>query len=92
DGGSLASKHYAASGSYINRMSNYCKGCRYNVKQRSGDQACPFNSLYWDFLDRHHEQLRRNPRMALVIKQLERLEPAALTAIRSTAALHRPSC
>ncbi|MFZ9281274.1 MAG: cryptochrome/photolyase family protein [Prochlorococcaceae cyanobacterium] len=92
DGGSLASKPYAASGSYINRMSNYCKGCRYNVKQRSGDQACPFNSLYWDFLDRHHEQLRRNPRMALVIKQLERLEPAALTAIRSTAALHRPSC
>jgi len=90
DGGRLASKPYAASGAYINRMSNYCKGCRYNVKQRSGDQACPFNSLYWDFLDRHHEQLRRNPRMALVIKQLERLEPEVLAEIRSTAALHRP--
>ena len=90
DGGRLASKPYAASGAYINRMSNYCKGCRYDVKQRSGDQACPFNSLYWDFLDRHHEQLRRNPRMALVIKQLERLGPEVLADIRSTAALHRP--
>ncbi|MGL6133698.1 MAG: cryptochrome/photolyase family protein, partial [Prochlorococcaceae cyanobacterium] len=57
DGGLLASKPYAASGNYINRMSSYCKGCRYNVKQRTGPDACPFNALYWDFLARHREQL-----------------------------------
>ncbi|MFM1811112.1 MAG: hypothetical protein RLZZ336_50 [Cyanobacteriota bacterium] len=89
DGGLLASKPYAASGAYINRMSTYCKGCRYNVKLRSGDQACPFNSLYWDFLARHQEQLRRNPRMALVMKQLEKLDAAELDAIRATAQAHR---
>ena len=88
DGGRLASKPYAASGNYINRMSTYCKGCRFNVKQRSGDEACPFNSLYWDFLARHADQLRANPRMALVMKQLERLPPEELAAIRATAAAH----
>jgi deoxyribodipyrimidine photolyase-related protein len=88
DGGRLASKPYAASGNYINRMSTYCKGCRFNVKQRSGTDACPFNSLYWDFLARHAEHLRANPRMALVIKQLDRLSPEELAAIRATAAAH----
>jgi deoxyribodipyrimidine photolyase-related protein len=89
DGGLLASKPYAASGSYINRMSTYCKGCRYNVKQRSGPQACPFNALYWDFLARHLESLGRNPRMALVMKQLAKLPSEDLAAIRSTAAAQR---
>jgi deoxyribodipyrimidine photolyase-related protein len=88
DGGRLASKPYAASGNYINRMSNYCKGCRFNVKQRSGTDSCPFNSLYWDFLARHAAHLRANPRMALVIKQLDRLPPEELDAIRATAAAH----
>lgn len=88
DGGLLASKPYAASGNYINRMSSYCKGCRYNVKQRTGPDACPFNALYWDFLARHREQLGRNPRMALVMKQLEKFPPEELAAIRSTAAAH----
>jgi deoxyribodipyrimidine photolyase-related protein len=88
DGGRLASKPYAASGNYINRMSTYCKGCRFNVKQRSGTDACPFNSLYWDFLARHADQLRANPRMGLVIKQLDRLPPEELAAIRATAAAH----
>ncbi len=88
DGGRLASKPYAASGNYINRMSTYCKGCRFNVKQRSGTDACPFNSLYWDFLARHAADLRANPRMALVMKQLERLPPEELAAIRATAAAH----
>jgi len=88
DGGRLASKPYAASGNYINRMSTYCKGCRYSVKQRSGHGACPFNSLYWDFLARHAAQLRANPRMALVMKQLERLPAEELAAIRATAAQH----
>ncbi len=89
DGGLLASKPYAASGAYINRMSGYCKGCRYNVKARSGEEACPFNGLYWDFLARHQEQLRRNPRMALVMKQLEKMAPGELGAIRAQAQAHR---
>ena len=88
DGGLLASKPYAASGNYIKRMSTYCKGCRYDVKQRSGEQACPFNALYWDFLARHAEGLRRNPRMGLVMKQLEKIPPEQLELIRTTAAEH----
>jgi deoxyribodipyrimidine photolyase-related protein len=88
DGGRLASKPYAASGNYINRMSTYCKGCRFNVKQRSGTDSCPFNSLYWDFLARHAALLRANPRMGLMIKQLDRLQPEELDAIRATAAAH----
>jgi deoxyribodipyrimidine photolyase-related protein len=86
DGGLLASKPYAASGNYIRRMSNYCRGCRYDVKARSGAQACPFNALYWDFLARHAALLRGNPRMALVLRQLDRLDPTELQAIRATAA------
>ena len=89
DGGLLASKPYAASGAYINRMSTYCKGCRFNVKARHGPDACPFNSLYWDFLARHQAQLGRNPRMGLMMKQLAKLDAAELDAIRATAADHR---
>ena len=85
DGGLLASKPYAASGSYINRMSTYCKGCRYNVKERSGPSACPFNVLYWDFLARHRAALRANPRMALMMRQLEKVPAEELEAIRTTA-------
>ena len=89
DGGRLASKPYAASGNYIKRMSNYCKGCSYDVKQRTGPKACPFNSLYWDFLARHEPELKRNHRMGLVMKQLSKLPEEELAAIRSTAAQHR---
>ena len=89
DGGRLASKPYAASGNYIKRMSTYCKGCRYDVKKRTGPNACPFNSLYWDFLDRHAEALRRNPRMGLVMKQLDKLPEAELEQIREAAQQHR---
>ncbi|MEB3306999.1 MAG: cryptochrome/photolyase family protein [Cyanobacteriota bacterium] len=85
DGGRLASKPYAASGNYINRMSTYCRDCRYDPKQRTGAEACPFNTHYWDFLDRHREQLQNNPRMALVMKQLQRLVPDELNAIRQQA-------
>jgi deoxyribodipyrimidine photolyase-related protein len=91
DGGRLASKPYAASGNYIRRMSSYCQGCRYDPKQRSGPRACPFNSLYWDFLMRHDASLRANPRMALVMRQLQRLEPAEREAIQAAAAAHRAS-
>jgi deoxyribodipyrimidine photolyase-related protein len=89
DGGRLASKPYAASGNYIRRMSTYCQGCRYDPRQRSGPKACPFNSLYWDFLARHAHELRRNPRMGLVLKQLDRLPAEELSAIRASAACHR---
>jgi deoxyribodipyrimidine photolyase-related protein len=89
DGGRLASKPYAASGSYIRRMSNYCQGCQYDVKARSGPRACPFNALYWDFLARHQPELSANPRMGLVMRQLERLDPQELNCIRATAAGHR---
>jgi deoxyribodipyrimidine photolyase-related protein len=88
DGGLLASKPYAASGNYINRMSTYCKGCRYSPKQRTGPTACPFNALYWDFLARHVDVLHTNPRMALVIRQLDRIPADELGAIRATASAH----
>lgn len=64
DGGRLASKPYAASGAYIDRMSDYCGSCRYNVKLKTGPDACPFNALYWHFLDRNRAKLGRNPRLA----------------------------
>ena len=89
DGGRLASKPYAASGNYIHRMGTYCRGCRYDVKQRHGPQACPFNAQYWDFLERHQAELAANPRMALVMKQLEKLGDTERAGIRTTAALHR---
>lgn len=72
DGGVVASKPYAASGAYINRMSNYCKGCRYDVKLRTGDNACPFNALYWNFLSQHRNKLASNPRMGQMIRTYDR--------------------
>ncbi|WP_221793261.1 cryptochrome/photolyase family protein [Aquisediminimonas sediminicola] len=72
DGGLLASKPYAASGAYINRMSNYCGSCRYDVKQRTGRAACPFNALYWDFIARHRDKIANNPRMAQMIRTYDK--------------------
>ena len=86
DGGKLGSKPYAASGAYINRMSDYCKGCAYDVKLKSGAKACPFNYLYWDFLARNREKLARNPRMAQMYMTLDRLAPEARAAGRASAA------
>ena len=63
DGGLLASKPYAASGNYINKMSDYCAACRYDVKEKTSENACPFNALYWDFLARNDDVLRGNPRL-----------------------------
>ncbi|MCB1217863.1 cryptochrome/photolyase family protein [bacterium] len=74
DGGYLASKPYAASGSYINRMSDYCRACRYDVKQRTGEDACPFNYLYWDFLERNRSLLAANPRMSMTYRTWERMD------------------
>jgi deoxyribodipyrimidine photolyase-related protein len=85
DGGVMASKPYAATGQYIDRMSNHCAGCRYKPAQRTGDRACPFTVLYWDFLARHEALLGKNPRMALQVKNLARIAPADLATIRAQA-------
>jgi len=72
DGGLMASKPYAATGKYIDRMSNYCKGCRYKPSESTGEEACPFTKMYWDFLLRHRELLAKNPRMVMQIRNLDR--------------------
>ena len=82
DGGMLASKPYAASGAYINRMSDYCGNCRYDVKQRTGPNACPFNALYWDFIARNETKLRGNPRMAMPYRNWQRMTDADKIALR----------
>jgi deoxyribodipyrimidine photolyase-related protein len=74
DGGIVASKPYVSSGAYINRMSDYCGGCSYRVSQKTGDGACPFNLLYWGFLDRHRARFERNPRMAQMYRTWDRMD------------------
>ncbi|MEJ7584597.1 MAG: hypothetical protein WKF43_11050 [Acidimicrobiales bacterium] len=76
----MATKPYASGGAYINRMSDHCGGCTYNPRQRVGDDACPFTTLYWDFLVRHRDRLSRNHRMAQAIGGLDRLRD--LDAVR----------
>ena len=83
DGGMMATKPYAAGGNYIDTMSDYCRPCRYDRKQRVGDDACPFTTLYWDFLDRHHDVLVKNPRIARQVRASERLSD--LPAVRARA-------
>jgi deoxyribodipyrimidine photolyase-related protein len=86
DGGLLASKPYAASGAYINRMSNYCAACRYDVKQRTGPNACPFNALYWDFMARHRDKVGRNPRMAQMVRTYDNFPADEQARIAESAA------
>ena len=86
DGGVLGSKPYAASGNYINKMSDYCKGCRYDVKKKVGPDSCPFNSLYWDFLDRNADKLPHNPRLGQVYSTWRRMSAIDRNAIKATAA------
>jgi len=81
DGGLLGSKPYVSSGAYINRMSNYCKSCRYNVKEKIGKTACPFNSLYWNFIDRHEATLSNNPRMGMAYRNWNKMEPETRRAL-----------
>ncbi|MGI9246152.1 MAG: cryptochrome/photolyase family protein [Steroidobacteraceae bacterium] len=81
DGGLLGSKPYVATGKYVDRMSNYCAQCRYAPERASGADACPFTALYWDFLARHRDRFAAHPRMALQVKNLQRLAPAQLAAI-----------
>jgi deoxyribodipyrimidine photolyase-related protein len=73
DGGLMASKPYIASGKYIDRMSNHCKGCKFNPSESTGENACPFTTLYWDYLNKHSDTLAKNPRMLMQLKNLHRL-------------------
>ncbi|NCF37857.1 MAG: cryptochrome/photolyase family protein [Gammaproteobacteria bacterium] len=75
DGGLIASKPYNASGNYINKMSDYCKHCHYDVKQKATDSACPFNSLYWDFMIRHRDRFGANPRIGMIYRNWDRQSP-----------------
>jgi deoxyribodipyrimidine photolyase-related protein len=83
DGGLMASKPYAATGKYIERMSNYCNQCPYAPAKRVGEKACPFTTLYWDFLLRHESRLASNPRMALQVKNLARIADGERDQIRA---------
>ena len=85
DGGVIASKPYCASGKYIQRMSNYCQACKFKPDLAVGVAACPFTTLYWDFLARHRTRFAKHPRAALQWRALERLEPAQLDAIAAQA-------
>jgi deoxyribodipyrimidine photolyase-related protein len=70
----VGSKPYVSSGAYIDRMSDYCGGCAYSVKEKAGENACPFNLLYWHFLTRHRERFQGNPRMAQMYRTWDRME------------------
>jgi deoxyribodipyrimidine photolyase-related protein len=83
DGGRMASKPYAAGGAYIDRMSDYCKGCAYDRRKRTGPDACPFTTLYWDFLARHADDFGRNPRMVTQVRAAQKL--GDLDAVREHA-------
>jgi len=85
DGGLLASKPYVATGKYLARMGNYCDGCRYRPDRAHGADACPFTTLYWDFLSRHRERFARHPRLALQVRNLDRLSAAERGAITARA-------
>ncbi|MGB0682079.1 MAG: cryptochrome/photolyase family protein [Magnetovibrionaceae bacterium] len=82
DGGLMASKPYCSSGAYIERMSDYCGDCRYDVKQKTGEDACPFNYLYWDFLDRNRDVLKGNPRLGMPYRNLEKMSAERVDEIQ----------
>lgn len=85
DNGVMASKPYAASGSYINRMSDYCKSCTFDVKTRDKKDSCPFNYLFWDFMARHEKRLRQEGRMGLIYSNFEKIEDKELKTMRELA-------
>lgn len=85
DGGLLATKPYVSSAAYIDRMSDYCKGCHYDKKLRTGERACPYNSLYWDFFARNTGRLSRNPRLGMVYRQLAKMDEATRRSFQERA-------
>ena len=82
----MASKPYSATGKYIKRMSNYCSGCKFNPDKAVGDDACPFTTLYWDFLSRHREAFAGNQRMGFQLRNLDKKSDSDVAAIRKQAA------
>jgi deoxyribodipyrimidine photolyase-related protein len=85
DGGIVGTKPYTASGKYVSRMSNYCRNCVYDPADSTSDDACPFSTLYWDFLDRHRDQLAGNRRMNFQLANVRRKSDAQMEAIRERA-------
>ena len=85
DGGIVATKPYVSSGSYINKMSNYCQNCHYNVNKKTGENSCPFNSLYWNFLDSKREELLGNQRMNMMFSLLDKKDSEEMEKIRERA-------
>lgn len=85
DGGVLGSKPYAGSGSYINKMSDYCSNCVYKVSEKNGADACPFNYLYWDFLIRNYDKLKKNQRLSMIYATLHKMPPEKIELIKSDA-------
>jgi len=81
DGGIVGTKPYVSSATYINKMSSYCTGCYYDKSKKTGDKACPFNSLYWNFYDRHENKLAKNPRIGMMYNVWRRMQPADKTAL-----------
>ena len=86
DGGIIATKPYVSSKSYINKMSDYCKNCHYNVKEKLGENACPYNSLYWNFLDDKRKHFINNPRMTMMVILLSKIKLLDLAKIKLKAA------
>jgi len=83
DGGYLASKPYVAGGAYINKMSNYCKNCSFKVNSKNGNEACPFNYLYWNFLAQNRSFLERNPRVSMMYKIYDKMSEGRKKEIES---------
>jgi deoxyribodipyrimidine photolyase-related protein len=90
DGGRMASKPYVSSAQYIKKMSNYCANCQFDPDQKTGEQACPFNALYWAFIDRHAERWAKNPRMNMIVASWNKMDPTDRQAIRDQAATFKP--
>ena len=86
DNGIVATKPYISSGNYINKMSNYCKSCHYKVSKKTENDACPFNSLYWNFLSEKRDYFRENPRMKMMLDLLDKIDSRQLEAIRTRSA------
>lgn len=92
DGGVMASKPYVASGKYVDRMSNYCKTCRFDPNMAVGEDACPFTALYWDFLARHRRRLAGNQRMTMQLRNLDRKPRQELREVRDRADAVKTAC
>jgi deoxyribodipyrimidine photolyase-related protein len=85
NGGRFTSKPYVASGAYIKRMSNYCIGCKYKPELKAGETACPTTTLYWNFLIKHYDTFSRNPRTALMTKNVDRFSEAEVATLKAHA-------